>query len=60
MEGNNTAWSEFVDLDLDSSSSNVNGSKQEKQLSASQRRYYSFSRRKVSVDHPTSSTSLQT
>lgn len=39
---------EFMDLELDTSTSNVNGLKQEKQLSASQRRYYSFCRRKVS------------
>ncbi|XP_030252965.1 thiosulfate sulfurtransferase/rhodanese-like domain-containing protein 2 [Sparus aurata] len=37
---------EFMDLELDTSTSNVNGLKQEKQLSASQRRYYSFCRRK--------------
>ncbi|XP_073343056.1 thiosulfate sulfurtransferase/rhodanese-like domain-containing protein 2 [Pagrus major] len=37
---------EFMDMELDTSTSNVNGLKQEKQLSASQRRYYSFCRRK--------------
>ncbi|XP_055368585.1 thiosulfate sulfurtransferase/rhodanese-like domain-containing protein 2 [Betta splendens] len=46
MDSNNTPCSEFMDLDLDTSASNINGSKQEKQLSAPQRRYYSFCRRK--------------
>lgn len=43
MAADNTPW--FVDWDLGTSTSNE--LKQEKQLSASQRRYYSFCRRKV-------------
>ncbi|XP_045886826.1 thiosulfate sulfurtransferase/rhodanese-like domain-containing protein 2 [Micropterus dolomieu] len=44
MAADNTPCSEFMDWELDASTSN--GLKQEKQLSASQRRYYSFCRRK--------------
>lgn len=52
MESDIIPCSEFINLELDTLTSNVNGLtlKQEKQLSASQRRYYSFCRRKVSVN----------
>ena len=43
-----TPWPVFFDWELDSPTSN--GLKQEKQLSASQRRYYGFCRRKVRDD----------
>ncbi len=46
MAAEDTPCSEFTNWELDASASN--GLKQEKQLSASQRRYYSFCRRKVS------------
>ncbi|KAM7418153.1 hypothetical protein PAMA_017683 [Pampus argenteus] len=44
MASDETPCSEFLDWELDCSSSN--GLKQERQLSASQRKYYSFCRRK--------------
>uniref|UniRef100_UPI0037E8CA98 thiosulfate sulfurtransferase/rhodanese-like domain-containing protein 2 isoform X2 n=1 Tax=Semicossyphus pulcher TaxID=241346 RepID=UPI0037E8CA98 len=44
MAANDTPCSEFMELELETSI--TNGLKQEKQLSASQRRYYSFCRRK--------------
>ncbi|CAJ1059178.1 thiosulfate sulfurtransferase/rhodanese-like domain-containing protein 2 [Xyrichtys novacula] len=44
MEPNDSPYSEFLDWEPDTAKSN--GLKQEKQLSASQRRYYSFCRRK--------------
>ncbi|XP_020493145.2 thiosulfate sulfurtransferase/rhodanese-like domain-containing protein 2 [Labrus bergylta] len=44
MASDENLYSEFVDFELSNSASN--GLKQEKQLSASQRRYYSFCRRK--------------
>ncbi|KAI3351421.1 hypothetical protein L3Q82_020278, partial [Scortum barcoo] len=44
MAGDETSCSEFINWDLDTPTSNE--LKQEKQLSASQRRYYSFCRRK--------------
>ncbi|XP_070818785.1 thiosulfate sulfurtransferase/rhodanese-like domain-containing protein 2 [Chaetodon trifascialis] len=46
MAAEDTPCAEFTDLELDTSSSNEVTLKQEKQLSASQRRYYSFCRRK--------------
>lgn len=47
MAADGTPW--FADWEPDASTSNE--LKQEKQLSASQRRYYSFCRRKVSDNH---------
>ncbi|XP_034545356.1 thiosulfate sulfurtransferase/rhodanese-like domain-containing protein 2 [Notolabrus celidotus] len=44
MEPSDSPCSDFLDWELDTATSN--GLKQEKQLSASQRRYYSFCRRK--------------
>ncbi|KAM6952175.1 thiosulfate sulfurtransferase/rhodanese-like domain-containing protein 2 isoform 1-T1 [Lycodopsis pacificus] len=46
MAADDAPCSEFMDWELDTSTCNVNGLKQEKQLSASQRRCYSFCRRK--------------
>lgn len=50
MESDSIPCSELMNVEPDTSTCSISGLKQEKQLSASQRKYYSFCRRKVSVN----------